>query len=133
MTKWLTIVGMGEDGWEGLSNRARLAIKATDVIIGSTRLFSLLPKITAERHEWPQPFSAVVEQIKPLAGRNTVILATGDPLNFGIARKLLEFIPFDEMTIIPHVTAFALAASQPSSPMPTMVSHLVIDCHSLMR
>ena len=112
MTKWLTIVGMGEDGWEGLSNRARLAIKSTDVIVGSTRLFNLLPNIKAERHEWPQPFSAVIEKIKPLAGRNTVILATGDPLNFGIARKLLEFIPFDQMTIIPHVTAFALAASR---------------------
>ena len=112
MNKWLTIVGMGEDGWEGLSNRARLAIKSTDVIVGSTRLFNLLPNIKAERHEWPQPFSAVVEQIKPLAGRNTVILATGDPLNFGIARKLLQFIPFDQMTIIPHVTAFALAAAR---------------------
>ena len=112
MNKWLTIVGMGEDGWEGLSNRARLAIKSTDVIVGSARLLNLLPNINAERHEWPQPFSAVVEKIKPLAGRNTVILATGDPLNFGIARKLLEFIPFAEMTIIPYVTAFALAAAR---------------------
>jgi precorrin-6B C5,15-methyltransferase / cobalt-precorrin-6B C5,C15-methyltransferase len=112
MNKWLTVVGMGEDGWEGLSNRARLAIKSTDVIVGSTRLLSFLPKTKAEIHEWPQPFSAVVEQIKPLAGRNTVILATGDPMNFGVVRKLLEFIPFGEMTIIPQVSAFSLAASR---------------------
>ena len=112
MNKWLTIVGMGEDGWEGLSNRARLAIKSTDVIVGSTRLLSFLPKTKAQIHEWPQPFSAVVERIKPLAGRNTVILATGDPMNFGVVRKLLEFIPFDEMTIIPQISAFSLAASR---------------------
>ena len=112
MNKWLTIVGMGEDGWEGLSNRARLAIKATDIIVGSTRLLNLLPNIKAERHEWPQPFSAVVERIKPLIGRNTVILATGDPMNYGVARKLMEFIPFAEMTIIPHLSAFSLAASR---------------------
>jgi precorrin-6B C5,15-methyltransferase / cobalt-precorrin-6B C5,C15-methyltransferase len=112
MTKWLTIVGMGEDGWEGLSNRARLAIKSTDVIVGASRLLALLPKTKAEIHEWPQPFSAVVEQIKPLAGRSTVILATGDPMNYGVVRKLLEFIPFDEMTIIPQVSAFSLAASR---------------------
>jgi precorrin-6Y C5,15-methyltransferase (decarboxylating) len=112
MNKWLTIVGMGEDGWEGLSNRARLAIKSTDVIVGSTRLFNFLPNIKAERHEWPQPFSAVVERIKPLAGRNTVILATGDPMNFGVTRKLMEFIPFEEMTIIPQVSAFSLAAAR---------------------
>jgi precorrin-6Y C5,15-methyltransferase (decarboxylating) len=112
MNKWLTIAGMGEDGWEGLSNRARLALKSTDVVVGSTRLLNLLPNIKAERQEWPQPFSAVVEQIKPLAGRNTVILATGDPMNYGVVRKLMEFIPFEEMTIIPHLSAFSLAASR---------------------
>ncbi len=112
MNKWLTIIGMGEEGWEGLSNRARLAIKSTDVIVGSERLFKLLPNIKAERHEWPQPFSAVVDRIKPLSGRNTVILATGDPMNYGVARKLMEFIPFGEMTIIPHISAFSLAASR---------------------
>ncbi len=112
MTKWLTIVGMGEDGWEALSNRARLAIKSTEVIVGASRLLALLPKTKAEIHQWPQPFSAIVEQIKPLQGRNTVILATGDPMNFGVVRKLLEFIPLDEMTIIPQVSAFSLAASR---------------------
>jgi precorrin-6B C5,15-methyltransferase / cobalt-precorrin-6B C5,C15-methyltransferase len=112
MSKWLTIVGMGEDGWEGLSNRARLAIKSTDVIVGAKRLLAHRPKTKAEIHEWPQPFSAVVEQIKLLTGRNTVILATGDPMNFGVARKLLEFIPFEEMTIIPHVSAFSMAAAR---------------------
>jgi precorrin-6B C5,15-methyltransferase / cobalt-precorrin-6B C5,C15-methyltransferase len=112
MNKWLTVIGMGEDGWEALSNRARLAIKSTDVIVGASRLLAHLPKTKAEIQEWPQPFSAVVEQIKPLAGRNTVILATGDPMNFGVVRKLLEFIPFNEMTIIPQVSAFSLAASR---------------------
>ncbi len=123
MTKWLTIIGMGEDGWDGLSNRARIAIKATEVIIGSSRLLDLLPKLKAEIHEWPQPFAAVVEQIKPLIGRNTVILATGDPLNYGVARKLMEFIPFEDMTIIPHLSAFSLAASRMGWSLP--------DCDTL--
>ncbi len=123
MTKWLTIIGMGEDGWEGLSNRARLAIKSTDVIVGSTRLLKLLPNLKAEIHEWPQPFSVVVERIKPLAGRNTVILATGDPMNYGVARKLMQFIPFTEMTIIPHISAFSLAASRMGWSLP--------DCDTL--
>lgn len=123
MTKWLTIIGMGEDGWEGLSNRARLVLKTTEVIVGSSRLLKLLPNIKAERHEWPQPFSAVIERIKPLTGRNTVILATGDPLNYGVFRKLLEFIPFEEMTVIPHISAFSLAASRMGWSLP--------DCDTL--
>ena len=123
MNKWLTIIGMGEDGWEGLSNRARLAISATDVIVGSKRLLALLPKTKAEIHEWPQPFAAVVDRVKPLVGRNTVILATGDPMNYGVARKLMEFIPFEEMTIIPSLSAFSLAASRMGWSLP--------DCDTL--
>lgn len=123
MTKWLTIIGMGEDGWEGLSARARRAIETAEVIVGASRLLAFLPRTTAEIHEWPQPFSAVVDRIKPLAGRKTAILATGDPLNFGAARKLMEFIPFAEMDIIPHLSAFSLAASRVGWSLP--------DCDTL--
>ena len=123
MNTWLTIVGMGEDGWEGLTARARLAITQAQVIVGSTRLLNFVPASPAERHEWPQPFSAVVDRIKPMRGRNTVILATGDPLNYGVARKLMEFIPFAEMEIIPHLSAFSLAASRVGWSLP--------DCDTL--
>lgn len=123
MNKWISIVGMGEDGWEGLSNRARLALKTADVIVGSTRVLKFLPKLKAEQHEWPQPFSAVIEQIKAFAGRNTVVIATGDPLNYGVARKMMTFIPFEEMTIIPHISAFSLAASRMGWSLP--------DCDTL--
>ena len=109
---WLTIIGMGEDGYEGLLARARLAIAEADVIVGSERLQAFLPTTKAEMHEWPQPFSAVVDRIRPLRGRKTVILATGDPLNYGVARKLMTFIPFAEMEIIPHLSAFSLAAAR---------------------
>jgi precorrin-6Y C5,15-methyltransferase (decarboxylating) len=123
MTKWLTIVGMGEDGWDGLTAHARHAIAAAEVIVGSTRLLGFLPETTAELHEWPQPFSAVVGRIRPLRGRRTVILATGDPLNYGVARKLMEFIPFAEMEIVPHLSAFSLAASRMGWSLP--------DCDAL--
>jgi precorrin-6Y C5,15-methyltransferase (decarboxylating) len=112
MSRWLTIVGMGEDGYDGLPARARLAVESADVIVGSSRLLNFLSPSKAERHEWPQPFSAVVDRITPLRGRKTVILATGDPLNYGVARKLMTFIPFGEMEIIPHLSAFSLAAAR---------------------
>ncbi len=123
MNKWLTIAGMGEDGWEGLSAQARHAIETAEVIVGSPRLVAFLPETAAEIHEWPQPFSAVVDRIRPLRGRKTVILATGDPLNYGVARKLMEFIPFAEMEIIPHLSAFSLAASRVGWSLP--------DCDTL--
>ena len=123
MSKWLTITGMGEDGWEGLSPKARHAIETAEVVVGSSRLLAFLPSTKAEIHEWPQPFSAVVDRIRPLRGRRTVILATGDPLNYGVARKLMEFIPLAEMEIIPHLSAFSLAASRVGWSLP--------DCDTL--
>lgn len=112
MTRWLTIAGMGEDGWAGLSARARRAVETAEVIVGSERLIGFLPPPAAEIMEWPQPFAAVVDRIRPLRGRRTVILATGDPLNYGVARKILTFIPAAEVEIIPHLSAFALAAAR---------------------
>jgi precorrin-6B C5,15-methyltransferase / cobalt-precorrin-6B C5,C15-methyltransferase len=110
--KWLTIIGMGEDGYAGLSATALQSLASAQHIVGSQRLLGFLAATQATRHEWPQPFSAVVQQITPLRGQPTVILATGDPMNFGAARKLLEFLPFEEMTIIPHLSAFSLAVAR---------------------
>jgi precorrin-6Y C5,15-methyltransferase (decarboxylating) len=117
MTKWLSIIGMGEDGLVGLSPRARSVLAHAEVIVGSKRLLGLMGESTAETHEWPQPFSAVIERIKPLRGRSTVVLATGDPLNFGVARKLMEIVPIAEMEIIPHLSSFSLAAARMGWPL----------------
>jgi precorrin-6B C5,15-methyltransferase / cobalt-precorrin-6B C5,C15-methyltransferase len=111
MTAWLHIIGIGEDGWDGLSARSRLAIQGAEHVIGSSRTLAMLPPVRALHHLWPQPFSAVAEQLKPLRGQATVMLATGDPMNFGAARKILTFIPKAEVIIIPHLSAFSLAAS----------------------
>jgi precorrin-6Y C5,15-methyltransferase (decarboxylating) len=112
MKPWLTIVGIGEDGWGGLTAKARIAIEQAENIIGSTRTLAMVPASRARQHEWPQPFSAVIDQLTPMRGRHTVMLATGDPMNYGAARKILTFIPKEEVTIVPHLSAFSLAAAR---------------------
>jgi precorrin-6B C5,15-methyltransferase / cobalt-precorrin-6B C5,C15-methyltransferase len=113
---WLTIIGIGEDGYEGLGAAARLSLQQVKTIVGSKRTLAMLPSSGTAHHtnyeEWPQPFSAVVDQMKRLQGSTTAILATGDPMNYGVARKLFEFIPKSEVTIIPHLSAFTLAAAR---------------------
>ena len=112
MKQWLTIVGMGEDGFDGLSAAAKLSLENAAFIIGSDRLFAMLPTSKAERHLWPQPFSAFYGEIQKFKSHPTVLLATGDPMNFGVARKIFEFIPCDEISVIPHLSAFSLAAAR---------------------
>ena len=112
MNPWLTIIGMGEDGYEALSAAAKQALKNAEVIIGSERMFAMLPTTKAERHLWPQPFSGVVQQLRRFVGRQTVLLATGDPMNYGVARKIFELIPHEEVAVFPHLSAFSLAAAR---------------------
>lgn len=112
MSAWLTIVGIGEDGFDGLGHKARLALAQAAHVVGSDRTLAMLPRSAAQRHEWPQPFSAVIDQLARLRGETTVILATGDPMNFGVARKVLTFIPKAEVEILPGLSAFSLAASR---------------------
>ncbi len=112
MTKWLTIVGIGEDGYEGLSTTARSAITTAATIIGSKRTLSFLPPISSRLKEWPQPFSAVVDELRQYRGQPTVMLATGDPMNYGAARKILQFVPIEEVTVLPHLSAFSMAAAR---------------------
>jgi precorrin-6Y C5,15-methyltransferase (decarboxylating) len=112
MTPWLTIIGMGEDGFEALSLAAKLALEQAQVIIGTARLFEKLPALLAQKEEWPQPFSRTISQILNHKGKATVLLATGDPMNFGVARKVFEFIAKSEVTVIPHLSAFSLTAAQ---------------------
>lgn len=112
MARWLTIIGIGEDGWEGLSASARRALDAAQHIIGSERTLAMLPSLHGKQHLWPQPFSAVIDQLQPLRGEPVAMLATGDPMNFGAARKILTWLPIAEVTIIPHLSAFSLSAAR---------------------
>ena len=112
MKQWLTIIGMGEDGYVGLTATAKLKLENAEVLIGAQRLFDFLPGHKAQRHLWPQPFSEAYAKIYSFRGRPTVLLATGDPMNFGVARKIFTLIPKDEIEVIPHLSAFSLAAAQ---------------------
>jgi precorrin-6Y C5,15-methyltransferase (decarboxylating) len=118
MTQWLTIIGMGEDGWDALSTAAQQSVERAEVIVGSQRMLSMLPKTKAELREWPQPFSKLAGEMRGYEGRRTVLLATGDPMNFGVARKIFEFTPQQDVKVIPHLSAFTLAASRMAWSLP---------------
>jgi len=125
MNAWLTIVGIGEDGFEGLGSRAREALHLAEVVVGSERTLAMLPALKAQQLPWPQPFSEVVGQLTPLRDTPTVILATGDPMNFGVARKILTFIPWQEVVVIPNLSAFSMAAARMGWSIPDC------DCFSI--
>ncbi|NAT40640.1 cobalamin biosynthesis bifunctional protein CbiET, partial [Pseudomonas syringae pv. actinidifoliorum] len=83
MSPWLTVVGIGEDGYKGLGKNARHALLHADQVFGGPRQLALLPPcIGAERRAWPSPFrlNPVLEQ----RGAEICVLASGDPMLFGV-------------------------------------------------
>lgn len=111
MSATLTIVGMGEDGLEGLGPAARRALDQAEVLIGSERLLSLLPEDGRTRACWPSPFDARAA-LEPHRARRVVVLATGDPMHYGAGRALLAACTEREVAVLPHLSAFALAAAR---------------------
>jgi precorrin-6Y C5,15-methyltransferase (decarboxylating) len=101
MTPWLTIVGLGEDGLDGLTPTARALVDRAEVLIGGARVFAMVPEDGRERLSWPNPLSAMIGEIAARRGQRVCVLATGDPLHYGIGVALAKHIPIEEMTVIP--------------------------------
>ena len=112
MTAWLHIVGIGEDGFDGLTPATRAVVEAAEVIIGGERHHALAANISAERLAWPSPFNAMVETIEGLRGKRAVVLVTGDPLWFSVGARIGRAMDPAEIVYHPQLSAFQLAAAR---------------------
>ncbi|MFV2038507.1 MAG: precorrin-6y C5,15-methyltransferase (decarboxylating) subunit CbiE, partial [Paracoccaceae bacterium] len=112
MTVWLHIVGIGEDGLDGLSPATRAVVEAAEVIVSGERHHALSPNTRAERIGWPSPFDALIDLLKGHRGRRVVVLATGDPLWFSVGARIGRTIDPHEITYHPQLSAFQLAAAR---------------------
>ncbi|MBV7408471.1 precorrin-6y C5,15-methyltransferase (decarboxylating) subunit CbiE [Maritimibacter sp. DP1N21-5] len=109
---WLHIVGIGEDGMDGLTPATRAVVEAAEVIIGGDRHHSLSDGVTAERVSWPSPFDALIDTLLSYRGKRVVVLATGDPLWFSVGARIGRGIPPGEITYHPQLSAFQLASAR---------------------
>ena len=112
MDRWLSIVGIGEDGLDGLSAEARALLDNAEVLAGGSRHLAMVPGDGRERLTWCQPVSAYVAEVLARRGRRVCVLATGDPLHHGIGVLFAEKVEMSEMTIHPAPSAFSLAGSR---------------------
>lgn len=109
---WLNIVGIGEDGTDGLSPAALALVETAEIIIGGDRHHTLAPNVHAERLAWPSPFDVMIDTIRAQKGKRVVVLVTGDPLWYSVGARILKSIPADEITFHPQLSAFQLAAAR---------------------
>lgn len=110
--RWLSLVGIGEDGLDGLSPAARRLIAQASLVVGGARHLALAGPIAAQTLTWPSPIESALPAILARRGEPVCVLASGDPFLYGVGSLLMRHIPSEEMICAPAPSAFSLAASR---------------------
>ncbi|MCA0046572.1 precorrin-6y C5,15-methyltransferase (decarboxylating) subunit CbiE [Mesorhizobium sp. B283B1A] len=111
--RWLTIVGIGEDGLAGLGDEAKQRIAEAGIIFGGKRHLALVASFArGDARPWPVPFDPEMRDVLALAGKNVCVLASGDPFFHGVGATLARKVRAREMHVIPAPSAVSLAAAR---------------------
>lgn len=113
MSPELTVVGIGADGWDGLSPSAREVVSRAEVVLGGRRHLAMLPPLDAVPEPWPSPLlDGLPGLLERYDGRRVVVLASGDPLVSGIATTLVRLLGPGRVVVLPAVSSVALARAR---------------------
>ena len=114
---WLTVIGIGEDGLDGLSRAARMLVDQAEVLVGGERHLAFVPESRAERLAWRRPLAETLPEIAARQGRRVVVLASGDPLWYGVGTLLLHKFGREAVQVLPAPGAFSQAAARMGWPI----------------
>jgi precorrin-6Y C5,15-methyltransferase (decarboxylating) len=103
------IVGIGDDGVEGMTAQARRVLEGADVLLGPESCAALLPPALAARLETTATLEELCEKVDAAGARRLVVLASGDPLFYGTARYVCAKLGKDRFEVVPHVSSMQLA------------------------
>lgn len=111
--KWLAVIGVGESGLADLSQAARDLVDRAQIVVGGKRHLAMLdPQDRRERIVWTSPIESTIELLLTHRGTPVCVLASGDPLCYGIGVTLLRYLPISELTIIPAPSTFSLICAR---------------------
>ncbi len=103
------IVGIGDDGVEGMTAQARRLVEAADVLVGPESCSTLVPAAIRGRLVSAANLEELVERIEAAGAKRVVVLASGDPLFYGTARYVCSKLGKDRFEVVPHVSSMQLA------------------------
>ncbi len=108
------LVGAGIAGWEGFGSKALEAINSADLLIGHQRLLDIFPDFKGEKQTFSD-LSIMLDLLKSTA-KQVVVLSSGDPNFFGVARFLFRNLPKERIEIFPNVTSVQYAFARIKEP-----------------
>jgi precorrin-6B C5,15-methyltransferase / cobalt-precorrin-6B C5,C15-methyltransferase len=109
---WLSIVGIGEDGLDGMSAAARELLAGAELIAGGQRHLALVASLGKPTFAWETPFAASIPTLLRHRGERVVALCSGDPFWYGAGSVLAEAVPAAETVVVPAPSTFAWAAAR---------------------
>jgi precorrin-6Y C5,15-methyltransferase (decarboxylating) len=107
--KKVHVVGFSDDGLQGLTSAAHECLAKADIVIGEQALLAQLDSSRAETWDPQGDLEAVVNRIASESEREVVLLASGDPLFYGMARYLCERLGKERFEVLPHVSSMQMA------------------------
>ena len=109
----MSIIGIGEDGIDGLGAAAKNLLQSAEHVIGGQRhLDHARPLIKGREQVWSSPMTVTLDGITDRRFQKVVVLASGDPFHYGVGRLLAARVPLDELLCIPQPSSFSLAAAR---------------------
>ncbi|MFG2797863.1 precorrin-6y C5,15-methyltransferase (decarboxylating) subunit CbiE [Streptomyces pseudovenezuelae] len=111
------VVGIGADGWDGIPEVSRTALREAEVLLGGLRQLDLLPtECAGKRITWPSPLRpALPGLLAEHATRRIAVLASGDPMFYGIGRALTEVV--GAVRVLPHPSSVSYACARLGWPL----------------
>ncbi|MFC7440418.1 precorrin-6y C5,15-methyltransferase (decarboxylating) subunit CbiE [Laceyella putida] len=110
MTQTVKLIGIGAEGKDGLIPLYRKQIEEADVLVGGERHLSYFTEHPGEKWALKNEISAMIGRIAAaMVERRIVVLASGDPLFYGIGRLLVRRLGRERVEIHPHVSSLQLA------------------------
>ncbi len=111
--RWLSIIGIGEEGVAGLSPVARGLLESAELVAGGQRHLALAAAcIRGRAFAWPSPLADGIAEVLRHRGRSVAVLASGDPFHYGIGKQLCSEVPAEQLLCLPQPSAFSLAAAR---------------------
>ncbi len=108
------LVGAGITGWEGFTKKVLAVIGKAEELIGHKRHLEIFPDFVGEKQEL-EDLSIMLEYLRS-TDKRVVVLGSGDPNFFGVARFLLRNLPKERVEIFPNVTSVQYAFARIKEP-----------------
>jgi precorrin-6Y C5,15-methyltransferase (decarboxylating) len=111
--RWLALIGLGEDGVDGLTPAAKALVANAKLVIGGQRHLALADGLPhGERRPWASPIAETIPAIVARRGEPVAVLASGDPYCFGVGALLARHIPPEETVCVPAPSSLSLACAR---------------------